>query len=120
MKRWLAPAAVVLILGAAVSAAVPGRGEEAFAKRCSGCHALDSNREGPRLRGVAGRRAGTVADFPYSEELRKSGIVWDEKTLDDWLQDPEKLVPGTNMEFRLTVAEERSAIIGYLKSLPAR
>ncbi|MBZ5602743.1 MAG: c-type cytochrome [Acidobacteriia bacterium] len=88
-----------------------------FTRRCSGCHALDVDKEGPRLRGVVGRKAGSVADFGYSQVLRESGIVWDEATLDKWLEDPQKLVPGNAMEFRVPNVDERAAIIAYLKSL---
>jgi cytochrome c len=124
MKRNLAATAVcacgLLMLSVAnnsVNAADADAGKDAFAKRCSGCHALDSDKEGPRLRGVFGRKAGTVESFQYSEELRKSGIVWDQPLLTRWLEDPQKVVPNTNMEFRVISPEERSAIVTYLKSL---
>jgi cytochrome c len=94
----------------------PG-GQDLFERRCTGCHALDRDKEGPRLRGVYGRRAASVASFEYSEALRKSGLTWDAGTLDKWLADPDSAVPGADMAFHVNSAEERSAIIGYLKGL---
>jgi len=92
------------------------RGRDLFAKRCSGCHALDSDKEGPRLRGVFGRKAGSVAGFPYSEALRNSGIVWNENELNRWLRNPEETASGANMEFRVSDAAERGVLITFLKS----
>ncbi len=111
-------AAIVLATAASVFAA--DRGADAFARRCSGCHALDADKEGPRLRGVFGRKAGTVEGFPYSDELRKSDLVWDEATLERWLEDPMKMVPGTDMPFRVPNATDRGLIVRYLKSLTGK
>jgi len=95
------------------------RGKELFARRCSGCHALDRNQEGPPLRGVFGRKAASLADFEYSDALRKSGIAWNAENLERWLRDPEAVAPGTDMAFRIPNGEERQALIAYLKSLSA-
>ena len=92
-------------------------GKELFEKRCSGCHALDKEKEGPRLRGVYGRMSGTVASFQYSKALKTAHITWDATSLDKWLTDPEKLVPDSDMAFQLVRAEERTDIIAYLKQL---
>src|SRR6201997_858760 len=74
-------------------------GKELFEKRCGGCHALDRDKEGPRLGNVYGRVAGSVDSFQYSEALKKSKIKWAEATLDKWLTDTEKLVPDNDMAF---------------------
>ena len=92
-------------------------GKELFERRCSGCHSLDLNKEGPRLRGVYGRQAGSVTGFAYSEALKKAGIRWDEVSLDRWLSDPDAMVPDTDMAFQLADGQERKAVIAYLKSL---
>jgi cytochrome c len=92
-------------------------GKELFERRCSGCHALDNEKEGPRLRGVYGRTSGTVASFKYSDALKAAHITWDATSLDKWLADPEKLVPDSDMAFQLVRAEERKDIIAYLKEL---
>ncbi len=93
------------------------RGKDLFARRCSGCHALDTNMEGPRLRGVFGRKAASVPGFEYSEALKKAAIHWDAAALERWLTDPNAMAPGTDMEFGLKDGEERKAVIAYLKSL---
>jgi cytochrome c len=88
-----------------------------FEKRCSGCHALDADHEGPRLRGVFGRPAGNVKTFKYSEALQRAKITWGETELDKWLTDTESVAPNNDMGFRVPKQEERTAIISYLKSL---
>ena len=93
------------------------RGRETYEKRCAGCHSLDTVKVGPALRQAFGRRAGLDGKFPYSDALQKSSLVWDEKTLDRWLADPEAVVPNNDMSFRLEQAEERAAIVSYLKQL---
>ncbi len=99
------------------AAAQPRTGGKAlFEKRCGGCHALDRDKEGPRLGGVYGRTAGSLHSFQYSEALRKSGIHWTEETLDKWLTDTEKLAPGNDMAFHVEDPEERSEIIAYLRN----
>ena len=95
-------------------------GKSLFEKRCSGCHALDADHEGPRLRGVFGRPAAKVKTFKYSEALQKAKITWDEAELDKWLTDTESVVPDNDMGFRVPKQEERAAIIAYLKSLSNR
>ena len=110
------PVLYALLLLAA-SLAYSQDGKEAFEKRCTGCHALDSDREGPRLRGVFGRPAGTVKGFGYSQALAKSGVTWDADTLDRWLTDTESVVKDNDMSFRVSKADERAAIIQYLKTL---
>jgi cytochrome c len=102
-----------------MSAATPDTagGKESFARRCSGCHAVDSEKEGPHLRGVFGRKAGAVAGFQYSDALRNSGIVWTEPSLNKWLEGPQALVPGNDMEFKVPNPDERTALIAYLQSL---
>jgi cytochrome c len=111
---------VVIAGGAAASAADASRGRELFERRCTGCHALDQVKEGPRLRGVFGRAAGRDPQFPYSDALRGASLTWDEATLDRWLTDPESLVPGNDMAFRLDNAAQRADIIEYLRRVPGK
>ncbi len=93
----------------------PAEGKQVFEKRCTGCHAMEENREGPRLQGVFGRTSGTVAGFAYSPALIQARIVWDESTLEQWLTDPDTLVPGNNMGFHVAKPQERLDLIMYLK-----
>lgn len=118
--------AVVLVVSAVLLAVSPGAvkagdprlGEVLFRSHCEICHSVDlpQNVFGPHLVGVFGREAGTVAGYRYSYEMRVSGIVWEEETLDALMVDPQKLIPGTIMYFRgLPSADDRAHIIAYLK-----
>jgi cytochrome c len=91
------------------------RGKLVFEKRCVGCHAMDANREGPQLRGVYGRKAGSVAGFQYSASLKSSGLTWNPETLDRWLTDPDAMVPGNDMSLATPKAADRSDLIAYLQ-----
>jgi cytochrome c len=104
--------------GQGISPALTGdaaRGKLVFEKRCTGCHAMDAEREGPRLAGVFGRKAGTVPSFQYSPGLKKSGLTWNEATLEKWLSDPELVAPDTTMDFRVPKPQERADLIAYFK-----
>ena len=93
----------------------PARGKEVFVRRCSGCHAMTEDREGPRLQGVYGRISGAVAGFVYSPALKNAHIVWDSTSLERWLTDPDTAVPGNNMEFPVVKAQDRSDLISFLQ-----
>src|SRR5258708_39831024 len=101
----------IMVGGSTLSVVGPGQaaagGKELFEKRWGGCHALDRDKEGPRLRGVYGRVAGSVDSFQYSDAVKKSKITWTDDTLDQWLTDTEKLVPGNEMTFHVEKAAER-------------
>ena len=90
-------------------------GKQLFEKRCTGCHSLDKNKEGPRLRDVYGRKAGSVPDFSYSDELKAARIVWDEHSLDQWLTNPDAVVPNNDMAFHVSNPQERADIIQFLR-----
>jgi cytochrome c len=120
---WGAMAALVAgcMLSFQGAAQTAGRtGKELFEKRCSGCHALDKDKEGPRLAGIYGREAGSIASFDYSAALKKSKIKWTDESLNKWLIDPEKLVPENDMAFHVESADERREIIAYLKQKSAK
>jgi cytochrome c len=116
----------VLLLGVitgrflAAESAGKDRGQELFLRRCRGCHGLDEDMEGPRLRNVYGRVAGSVASFEYSAALRKSAITWNADSLEKWLASPDRLVPGNDMSFYVERPEERAAIIEYLKGIAGK
>jgi len=121
LGAFLAAFLLLLACTSVLAAGQPtGGGKELFEKRCGGCHALDRDKEGPRLRGVYGRVAGSVDSFQYSDALKKSKITWTDETLDQWLTDTEKLVPGNDMTFHVEKAAERADIIAYLKQISDR
>jgi cytochrome c len=113
----LAFGAFLIVVPNRANAQDVGGGQALFEKRCTGCHTLDGDHEGPRLRGVVGRMTGAVKTFKYSTALQKAGIIWDAEKLDKWLTDPDSLVPDNDMSFRVPKREERALIITYLKSL---
>jgi cytochrome c oxidase assembly protein subunit 11 len=90
-------------------------GQELFAERCTACHALDRNKTGPMLGGVVGRRAGSAAGYHYSPALGVADFVWSTGTLNQWLADPQKVVPGAKMPVRVLDAPSRRDIVAYLK-----
>ena len=94
------------------------KGKRVFNK-CKTCHVLDKekNRIGPHLVGLFGRKAGSVAGFKYSKAMLGSGIVWDEKTIADYVANPKKFLPGNKMVFPgLKKEDQREDLIAYLKS----
>jgi len=98
----------------------PAHGKVLFEKRCVGCHTLTENREGPLLQGVYGRTAGTAASFAYSSALKNSKMVWDDASLDKWLTDPDMFIPGNNMDFLISKAQDRRDIISYLRQVSGK
>jgi cytochrome c len=93
-------------------------GETVFKKNCAVCHTLEigKNKIGPSLADVVDRKAGSVPGFAYSAANKNSGDTWDEQTLDTYLTDPKKFMPGTKMVFAgLKNPEDRKALIEYLK-----
>lgn len=97
----------------------PARGAQAF-RACAACHSIEPGEHltGPSLASVFGKKAATVEGFHrYSKALQDSGVVWDEKTLDAWLREPAKLVPGNLMSFPgIPDARVRADLIAYLKA----
>jgi cytochrome c len=83
---------------------------------CEDCHSLDENDIGPRHRGVYGRKAGSLADYHYSNALKNAPFVWDEATLDKWLAGPRDFLPGAKMRYHLDEAKDRADVIEFLKT----
>jgi cytochrome c len=115
-------AAVFLGVVAALPAAAEAggdavRGEQLYASRCFACHSVDANRVGPKHQGVFGRRAGSVDDYDYSPAVKAAAIVWNEATLDQWLTNPQALIPGQKMNFRVAQPQDRADLIAYLRSV---
>ncbi|MFC4256946.1 c-type cytochrome [Altererythrobacter xixiisoli] len=110
------PAARASATAAPVAAAGP---PPAFAQ-CSVCHKVGpgENGLGPSLANVFNAKAGDVAGFTFSNAMKESGLTWNQATLDEYLRDPRKVVPGTTMAFGGVKDDaRRQAIIDYLKSL---
>ncbi len=95
----------------------PEAGRKLFATACSTCHLPDRNKVGPSLDGVVGRKAGTAPGYPYSPALARADVVWNARTLDEWLAGPRQFIPGAAMPFSLPDAVRRRDIIAYLETL---
>ena len=93
-------------------------GKAVFAQ-CTACHSTDgSNGVGPSLQGVVGRKAGTFPGFRYSRAMKAAGTTWDATTLDAYIADPQKALPGNVMPFSgIPDAKQRADLIAYLKTL---
>ena len=96
------------------------KGKALYESRCTACHSLDHSRIGPAHRGVFGRHVAQVAGFDYSPALRRSHVVWNAKSLDRWLTDPEAFIPGQKMGYSVPDAQDRTDIIAFLASPDAR
>jgi cytochrome c len=108
-------AGLALAAGLCQAAPDPAHGEQVYA-RCLACHALASDRVGPRHCGLLGRRAGSVPGFNYSPAMKKSKLTWDEKTLDRFLAKPMKVVHGTAMTYDgVPDPKDRADLIAYLR-----
>ncbi len=103
------------------------KGKKVAVKQCFACHDITEdkqNRVGPPLWGVFGRAAGAVEGYQYSKEhlSKKDSIVWDEATLDAYLQDPKALIPGNKMVYPVPGMpvmkdKQRKNVIEFLKTL---
>jgi cytochrome c len=113
--------ALSLSAGAAFAADV-AKGKAIFEQRCGICHAVSAEPggpvAGPTLVGLIGRKAATAPGFMmYSPALKKHGVTWNAKTLDEFLAMPMQKVPGTTMPMMLPDAKERGDVIAFLTSL---
>jgi cytochrome c len=116
---------VIAVLGAtstsgSVFAQSPNdeRGQRAFGA-CAACHSLEPNRNmtGPSLANLWNREAGGLQNFDrYSPALKSSGIIWDNKSLDEWIKDPQRFIPGNHMTFPgVKDTRARADLIAFLK-----
>ena len=90
-----------------------------YQARCAACHSMDYNGVGPAHRGMFGRQAAQAPGFAYSDALKASHLIWGEASLDRWLADPEKIVPGQRMGVNVPEAAARRDLIAYLKQATA-
>src|ERR1700676_3919938 len=94
------------------------RGRQDF-RACAPCHSLepDRNMTGPSLADLWGRKAGGLPSFDrYSDALKSSGIIWDDRALDGWLTDPQRMVPNNEMPFEgINDGRVRADLLAFLK-----
>jgi cytochrome c len=116
-------AIVALVTFASLSSALAEQGDATRGQRdfqaCAPCHSLepDRNMSGPSLADLWGRKAGGLSSFDrYSDPLKSSGIIWDDRALDGWLTDPQRMVPDNEMLFEgIKDAGVRADLLAFLK-----
>ena len=94
-------------------------GQKQFKYKCAACHSMEAGENslfGPHLNGIVGRQIGTLADYPFSEIVADHDFVWTRQRLDDWLFDPQTMVPEMCMPFLgLRNPTQRLALLRYLE-----
>ena len=110
-------AALLCAAHSPVTAQSVERGRAVYAAHCSSCHSVSTHGDGPAHVGVVGRRAGALKDFDYSPALQRSKILWTRATLKAWLTNPEALIPGGEMDYRLDDERDREDVVAYLATL---
>ncbi len=96
-------------------------GEEFFMRKCSSCHdeyKSDTHGKGPNLWNVMGRKAGSAQGFDYSDAMRQSGHTWNYATLNYYLTDTKRAVPGRIMNFKgIRKDKNRAKLLLFLRSM---
>src|SRR5438874_8776973 len=111
-------AGALLVASANAETVSSDRGRRVFGA-CAACHSLEPNRNmtGPSLAELWDRKAGTLPSFRrYSDALKSSGVEWNDSTLDEWIKDPQHLVPGNTMKCQgLKNNQQRTDLLAFLK-----
>ena len=122
MKIMIILAAALVISTGAACAQDVAAGENSF-KKCSICHSIGegaTNKIGPELNGLDGRKSGTVAGFDYSDANKNFGIVWNEASFKEYIKDPKAKIPNTKMIFAgIKNDKEVDDLWAYLKQFDA-
>ncbi|MDD2876679.1 MAG: c-type cytochrome [Acidiphilium sp.] len=116
----VAAAALTLTTASAQTMGNAAMGKQVYLHQCSGCHSNKPgvDRFGPTLAGVYGRMSGSAPLHHYSAAMKAAHIIWNNKTLNLFLQNPRDYVRGTVMPYRgLRSARARLNVIAYLKSI---
>lgn len=121
-RRAMTLAVAAALCAATAGAAGPARPERERGKvvfaNCAACHSLQAGEHllGPSLHAIVGRKAGSAAGFRYSGAVLRSGVIWTQASLDQYLEDPQKYVAGNRMAFSgIQDAADRQSLIDYLQ-----
>jgi cytochrome c len=113
---WLAAAAALASASDPAQAADAAHGKQVFAA-CAACHSDKPDAIGPSLRGVYGRKSGSLEDFRYSNAMMRANLTWNEDNLRAYIKDPQAKVPGNRMPFGgLQDEKDVDDVIAYLKT----
>ena len=89
---------------------------KAVFQNCAACHSDKPGAIGPSLRGVVGRKSGSVEGFHYSGAMAHANLTWDEANLRDYIANPQAKVRGNRMPYGgLANAGDLDDLIAYLK-----
>ena len=120
-KSWMPAFAGMTALAFALASPAFGadldHGKQVFAA-CAACHTEKPDALGPSLKGVVGRKSAALEDFRYSGPMRRANLTWDDKSLHEFLADPQAKVSGTRMPFGgLTDPKDVDDVVAYLATL---
>lgn len=114
--------ALTMLAPVAVQAAADVKNGEKIYKKCYFCHTLNqpTNRMGPHLMELQGRKAGSIEGFLYSDAMKQAGdngLIWDDETLKEFLLSPKTMIPGTSMRFWGLFEGQVDDLLAYLNSV---
>lgn len=117
LRNWAAISLIALPFAAAQAQDV-NAGKQVFSQ-CAACHSIDgSNGAGPSLKGIVGTKAGAFPGFRFSRGMKNSPIVWDAKSLNAFIANPQASIPGNVMPYSgLADAQQRANLVAYLQTL---
>jgi cytochrome c len=107
----------ICLLPTIVHSQSASNGQKIVEKNCLRCHGLEVSADAPALRGVVGRTAGKLEGYFFSEALAQATHVWDFIALKAWLTNPQKLIPGVEMDFHMEGAQDIDDVVAYLSTL---
>lgn len=110
-------AALLVGAGAPAFAADATHGKTLFTA-CQACHTEKPDSLGPSLKGIVGRKSGSLEDFRYSAAMKRANLTWNEANLKDYLTDPQAKVKGNRMPFSgFGNPNDVADVIAYLQTL---
>src|SRR5258708_10042855 len=122
MHRQTTPISIAILLLSATQVLAQGNaaaGKTVFENQCASCHSAEPGKQGfgPSLAGVIGRVSGALPGFTFTPAMTNAHLIWDARTLDEFLTSSTQKVPGTSMPVSLPNPAARADVIAYLDTL---